>query len=91
MIACYPFGVKSTWQVILAQLSVLVVFLVFLGLVSKQRKNAPVTERSEEFLDPGVSRSKLESPTNFAICRIAPQSDGLSNCSATISVARSAW
>lgn len=54
------FGVKSTWQGILAQLSVLVVFLVFLGLARRQRKNAPVAERPGEFLDPGVSHSKPE-------------------------------
>jgi high-affinity iron transporter len=53
-------GVKSTWQGILAQLSVLVVFLVFLGLARRQRKNAPVAERSGEFLEPGVTRSKPE-------------------------------
>ena len=51
-------GVKSTWQGILAQLSVLGVFLVFLGLGRRQRKNAPVAERPEDLLDPGVSRSK---------------------------------
>ena len=53
-------GVKSIWQGILAQLSVLGVFLVFLVVGRRQRKNAPVAERSGEFLEPGVSRSKPE-------------------------------
>jgi high-affinity iron transporter len=55
-------GVKSTWQGILAQLSVLGVFLVFLGLARRQRKNAnaSVAERSGELLDSTVSHSKPE-------------------------------
>ena len=40
--------------------SAIYVFLVFLGLARRQRKNAPVAERSGEFLEPGVSRSKPE-------------------------------
>lgn len=53
-------GVKSTWQGVLAQLSVLVVFLVFLGLARRQREDTPAAERSGEFSDPGVTHSNPE-------------------------------
>lgn len=51
-------GVKSTWQGILAQLSVLMAFLVFTTVTGSKQKISSVTSRISDVENPGVTPSK---------------------------------